>query len=310
MQDGVGADLIKIAGALLNKMFKSVCGDIEVDQPVITPTKTVDAGPVVANFENMSQLTTTNPTSQPPHELDHEVDELVTITEATDKAPIGLITPEAIRPYPKAAPRTGRKGRKKGSSRILTDTPEKQAIEAAYLDRIKCKPSIVPLSKRGKSTAKNTSTKTKKKKTSRGDQSNSESDGNISLHDDSDMDASDSLSSSEFDAQIAEGESIQYLRNKDLNENDYVLVKCHSTKNDAQMYFVAIIKRKDESMFLVSFMKKKFGYKFLFPDKEDQSFIPITDIVKKLPKPRPTGGTSRTAALFTFKFNFSKFKLG
>lgn len=86
--------------------------DVEVDQPVFTSTKAIDTGPVVANFENMSQLTTTNPTSQPPHELDHEVDELATTTEATNKAPIGLITPEAIRPYPKAAPRTGRKGRK------------------------------------------------------------------------------------------------------------------------------------------------------------------------------------------------------
>lgn len=63
-------------------------------------------------------------------------------------------------------------------------------------------------------------------------------------------------------------------------------------------------------MFLVSFMKKKFGYKFLFPDKEDQSFIPIMDIVKKVPKPCPTAGTSRTAALLTFKFDFSKLKLG
>lgn len=63
------------------------------------------------------------------------------------------------------------------------------------------------------------------------------------------MDASDSLSSFEFDAQVSEKESIQYLRNEDLNENDYVLVKCHSTKNDAQMYFVAIIKEKTKICF-------------------------------------------------------------
>lgn len=40
------------------------------------------------------------------------------------------ISPEVIRPYPKAGPRkTVTKGRKKGSTRILTDTPEKIALE-------------------------------------------------------------------------------------------------------------------------------------------------------------------------------------
>nr|CAI5826562.1 unnamed protein product [Callosobruchus analis] len=42
-----------------------------------------------------------------------------------------LITTEIIRPHPKAAPRKGtQKGNRKGKSRILTDTPEKNAIEA------------------------------------------------------------------------------------------------------------------------------------------------------------------------------------
>nr|XP_023016981.1 uncharacterized protein LOC111506204 [Leptinotarsa decemlineata] len=42
-----------------------------------------------------------------------------------------LITTEIIRQHPKAAPRKGtHKGRPKGKSRILTDTPEKNAIEA------------------------------------------------------------------------------------------------------------------------------------------------------------------------------------
>lgn len=71
-------------------------------------------------------------------------------------------TPEAIRSFPKATPRTGRKGRKKGSPRILTDTPEKCAVEAAYLDRMKRQPSILPLSKRGKCMPKNNTYKKKK----------------------------------------------------------------------------------------------------------------------------------------------------
>nr|XP_034836488.1 uncharacterized protein LOC117992886 [Maniola hyperantus] len=47
-----------------------------------------------------------------------------------------IISPEMVRPYPKADPRKeGSRGRKKGKSRILTGTPEKLEIEAAYLER-------------------------------------------------------------------------------------------------------------------------------------------------------------------------------
>lgn len=41
-------------------------------------------------------------------------------------------TPESIRPYPRAGPRTQKTGgRKKGKSAIITDTPEKNALAAA-----------------------------------------------------------------------------------------------------------------------------------------------------------------------------------
>lgn len=43
-----------------------------------------------------------------------------------------LKSPEEIRPYPKALPRKKKGGRKPGRTRILTDTPEKEAIEAEY----------------------------------------------------------------------------------------------------------------------------------------------------------------------------------
>ncbi|CAH2015295.1 unnamed protein product [Acanthoscelides obtectus] len=43
-----------------------------------------------------------------------------------------LKSPEEVRPYPKALPRLNKGGRKPGRTRILTDTPEKEAIEAEY----------------------------------------------------------------------------------------------------------------------------------------------------------------------------------
>ncbi|KAL3288156.1 hypothetical protein HHI36_002607, partial [Cryptolaemus montrouzieri] len=150
--------------------------DIEIDQPVIASAQTIDE----------SNKPTTTLASQFSPELNHETDKSAkTPTKNTYKAHVQTpspsaiesaanidnlakinrntenimkkvtITSEAIRPFPKATPRTGRKGRKKGSSRILTDTPEKCAVEAACLDRMKRKPSILLLSKRRKCMPKN-----------------------------------------------------------------------------------------------------------------------------------------------------------
>lgn len=63
---------------------------------------------------------------------------------------------------------------------------------------MKRKPSVLPLSKRGKCFPENNTSK--KKKPLPIYQSNSESDGNISFHDDSDMDVMDGQSNSESDS--------------------------------------------------------------------------------------------------------------
>lgn len=56
-------------------------------------------------------------------------------TSGTQNKNIDYISPQMIRPYPKAAPRITRGGRKKGKSRILTETPEKNELEAEYLKK-------------------------------------------------------------------------------------------------------------------------------------------------------------------------------
>lgn len=52
-------------------------------------------------------------------------------TPKTATGSVIVITPEIIRPFPKASPRKEGKGRKKGRSRILTDTSEKGAVRKA-----------------------------------------------------------------------------------------------------------------------------------------------------------------------------------
>ena len=52
-----------------------------------------------------------------------------------------VFSPETLRPYPKAAPRKKTGGRKKRKSAILTDTPEKNAIEKEMMQKqktVKC----------------------------------------------------------------------------------------------------------------------------------------------------------------------------
>lgn len=52
------------------------------------------------------------------------------------------VTPESIRPYPKAPARKSTVRRKLGKSRVVTDTPEKEAIEQEQLARKrKCRPA-------------------------------------------------------------------------------------------------------------------------------------------------------------------------
>ena len=51
-------------------------------------------------------------------------------------SPVSSSSLEEIRPIPKASPRVeNRKGRKRGSTRILTDTPVKKQIESEHLQR-------------------------------------------------------------------------------------------------------------------------------------------------------------------------------
>ena len=45
------------------------------------------------------------------------------------------VTPESVRPYKKAEPRKNKCVRQKGSTRTLTDTPEKEKIRALQKER-------------------------------------------------------------------------------------------------------------------------------------------------------------------------------
>ncbi|CAG4952523.1 unnamed protein product [Parnassius apollo] len=76
-------------------------------------------------------------------------------------------TPKDLRPLPQASPRTvANKGRKKRKTAILTDTPEKNAIEEEYQRRNKAKKTVLqPDTRNGKGKLISTKGKGKGKKT-------------------------------------------------------------------------------------------------------------------------------------------------
>lgn len=84
-----------------------------------------------------------------------------------------------------------------------------------------------------------------------------------------------------------------------------------NAKSKLDLAFVAKVDEENNCAFNVNFLKKKAGlYKLFFPEMTDRSFVSIIDVLAKLPLPIEAGSTSRTAAMYTFKFDFSKFTLG
>lgn len=292
---------------------------VDIESPVIETAYDVEqaANPSynVASYSHQSQAS--------DHHLLMHLDSDVTDAESVDaeKATtdtVVLLTPEAVRPLPKAAPRKVSK-RKKASSRILTSTPEKNNIEAAHLERIKRlnKSSIKPQAKRGKKcidkskkTRKPTVKRKKKNKKTRTESSTDSEQNTISVYDDSDMDVSDDKLDIELENDMGKENIPRPLTKNDLKVADYLLVECQSAYQKANKHFVGVVLAEDDNIFTVSFMKKKTGFKFFFPDKEDKWSVPIVDVVAKLPTPQSFPGTSRTASLFWFKFDFNYFNLG
>lgn len=120
------------------------------------------------------------------------------------------ITPESIRPLPKAIRKLTKRKRTPGISRIYTDTPEKERLEQIEQEKDKKKKGF-------KRNVFNTKLETKQNKQPKkklriethSDSSSIESDA-LSLHDNSDEDLSDEL------------EDIEEVHRENLNNEDFV----------------------------------------------------------------------------------------
>lgn len=196
----------------------------------------------------------------------------------------GFVSPEVIRPFPKAGARkTNGRGRQKGRTRILTWTPEKQQIEEMLTKRNKNKKTSV------------------QKVTKKILQESSDEDGDNDI----DMELKDSSSDDES-VQDSEDEELEY---EDILKGDFLLIKILGKKR-VKHYVAEVLNCYSKSEFQVLYYKKYGdGKKFSKSEKEIYD-ISVEDIIRKLPAPKCEGGSERQILLISFKLDFASYNLG
>lgn len=186
---------------------------------------------------------------------------------------------------------TPRRGRKKGKSRILTSTPEKNKIMAETdrrLRKVQKFQSSVFLKNQ----------QSKRRLYEKEPESSSDEFFEESSHVEN-----EDVRGKEHDM-ISE----KKVNFKDFQVKDYVLVKIATKKKI--IYYIGEVLDKDKGECVVKFLKKSTdSVTFFFPEKEDKWTVEISDIVAVLPQPI-RGTTQRSMGLMTFKVNLSNFRLG
>lgn len=200
------------------------------------------------------------------------------------------VSPRDIEPFPKAAPRKGRAtNRKKGSTKILTDTPVRDEIAAA--NKAKENKKQAANTNARKSLFTKPQSRSKRKKLPSESSSSSESDMDMELSDTSD------------DSDVDDDQ-------EDIIEGDFVIVKVHGKTRT--MHYIARVDGFDadeyEGVFLRRVLSRNDDRATFVVDTEDEALWLREDIAKKLPTPT-VSGTSRRS-LFQFRCNLDKWDLG
>lgn len=196
------------------------------------------------------------------------------------------LSPEIVRPFPKAPPRKGVAAkRKKAKSRIMTDTPEKLLIEeqAAAKKRKVAKAKIPKLSKEVCITT------VRKENKRRISPSSSES-----THDEFISSGSSSEWNEPEGSEAEPDEDDVIIPDRDFQVGDHVLVVFPTKKT--RLHYVGVIEEIDDCEYTINFMRlTKIRNTFCYPDVKDVSTVSRCDIITKLPTPSTTTrrGTSK-----------------
>jgi hypothetical protein len=222
-----------------------------------------------------------------------------------------MVSPEMVRPLPKAEPRKKKQcGRKPGRSRMLTDTPEKEAVEEAArvkLNKIKekenkkklreekkrAKDVVIEMAKR-KFFSQNKNTKTKRFTAE--SSSSDESDGEIQYQESDD-------SPYQVEEQENSNENID-TADRDFRKHDFVLVK-FLTESKHEVYYIGQILDISDQNFNIKFLRRRgISNVFLYPNVDDIQDVCIDNITCKV-KENISSVSKRMRNSFAFSiFNF------
>lgn len=154
--------------------------------------------------------------------------------------PTKIITPEQLKPYPKAGPRKteSNRGKKPGRTRILTDTPEKEEIEKAEMKKRKKIVGLLKEEKTLKRKAKSPGFKPKKLKLKLSKTKKEEH---------SSSDSSESISSGESVLDISEDEEMVEtldFQKEDLKQGTFILVEFKGgARQTVKFVYVCIVQQ-------------------------------------------------------------------
>ena len=289
-----------------------------MDHQPSTSTSDMDHQPSTSTSDMNHQPSTSMPginqqSSASKTGMDHQ-------TPTSRASVVQQITPDQVRPLPKAGIRKAavNRGKKKLASSILTDTPVKESLRIEQNERKAKKQQIqekkssramkvAKVKEPKKSTKVNTAPQRKKKQPSR----------KLVL---SDVESSDES----LPASDEEGSQIQNLcmdTDDDDIEFDTETVRVgdwclFEYFNDSKLYYVGRIVRVNDKKVMVDFLQ------FMFRNNDDKhaKFLEkangvceaeLDQIVLKLDTPmQPTMGSKRQSAYLQFPFDFSSYKLG
>lgn len=164
------------------------------------------------------------------------------------------VSPQQLLPLPKASTRKP-SNRRKVTSAIITDTPEKERLEKEIQDRLN-KKRKKPRAARKLSTQKQQDSSTEEEELPKG------------------VLASDTDSPEEMD------ETEHEMATTDVKPGVYVLVK-FVTKKKSSKFYVGEVKSEVGGSYEVRFMRKvkESAASFVFPDKDDIDWISFGDII-------------------------------
>ncbi|XP_067937544.1 uncharacterized protein [Watersipora subatra] len=202
------------------------------------------------------------------------------------------VTPDQIRPFPKAAPRKSFCNYKRKSTAILTDTPVKEKIAKAAKERANRSHSKIEAKK-----------KWPKKEIlpeSSDDEKEIEAEERKLAKQLEDKNDDEPISE-------AEDECGNAINIDSLNISEYVLACVHGKK--MTKHFVAVITEviKDTNEISVDFLKTVGENQFTVPKEKDSATVHIDDIVMLLPTPAVSGGTKRTSERLNFAVDLATY---